>query len=177
VCLNRVCGLLPHCASCSLSRRQQVVNTCSRAEKVSNTLKKTSGSRPMPRSGRGGSSRGGSARADRQRARRAGLGDAGDSSLPGERFGGIDDAPPPGERNRDDADGSGGSEDGGDHDAGRGSSVPALRLAMWDLGHCDRKRCTGTEISNFDLRSAALALWQMPRPDARCVLCSTHCLA
>ena len=41
-------------------------------------------------------------------------------------------------------DGDSGDED----DGGPSTSLPALaiKLAMWDLGQCDRKRCTGTRL-------------------------------
>ena len=39
--------------------------------------------------------------------------------------------------------GSSDSEVEGDGEGGGATAAAQFRLALWDLGHCDRKRCTG----------------------------------
>eukprot|EP00955_Chlamydomonas_euryale_P112934 366176-Chlamydomonas_euryale.AAC.7 len=41
---------------------------------------------------------------------------------------------------------SSGDEDDGAGEAEAGPRMPTTRLGMWDLGQCDRKRCTGTRL-------------------------------
>lgn len=48
--------------------------------------------------------------------------------------------PPPGYR-----EGGSGSESSGEDDSAA-RALSSVRLAMWDLGQCDRKRCTGTKL-------------------------------
>lgn len=38
-------------------------------------------------------------------------------------------------------------EESVEESSGEGGDWTALRLAMWDLGQCDRKRCTGTRLA------------------------------
>ena len=60
----------------------------------------------------------------------------------------------------------GGSSDSDNSSGGAGCAGPsaelAFRLALWDLGQCDRKRCTGAR--------AALRTFQgLSQPNSRCV--------
>ena len=41
------------------------------------------------------------------------------------------------------------ADSGDDSDEAQPLSAP-IRLAMWDLGHCDRKRCTGLHVAYQD---------------------------
>lgn len=44
-----------------------------------------------------------------------------------------------------------GSEDESDASSHEEPAGIAMRLAMWDLGQCDRKRCTGTRLVRHGL--------------------------
>lgn len=37
-------------------------------------------------------------------------------------------------------------DDGGEGEGGSATTALTVKLAMWDLGQCDRKRCTGTRL-------------------------------